>query len=144
MPSKQNWLDLENLAQIELTSEEQAHPIECAFTSNENEAWRAAQPGKQKIRILFDEPQQIKQVQLKFREMEQERTQEFLLCWLPAGKEAYQEIVRQQYNFNPPHTIQELEEYTVNLEAVRALEITINPDITSKGAYASLAQLQIS
>jgi hypothetical protein len=80
VPSKQNWLDLGNLAQIELTSEEQAHPIECAFSSNEDEAWRAAQPGEQKIRIVLDEPQQIRQVQLKFREMEQERTQEFLLC----------------------------------------------------------------
>ncbi len=143
-PNQQNWFNLKSLAQVELTSEEQAHPIEFAFSSNEDEAWRAAQPGEQKIRIVFDEPQNIKQVYLKFEEKEQARTQEFQLRWLPEGQLSYQEIVRQQYNFSPPQTIQESEEYSVNLESVRALELTINPDITREEAYASLAQLQLS
>lgn len=141
LPTQQSWLDLEHLAQIVLSSEDEAYPIELAFTSNEEEGWRAAQPGEQTIRLLFDEPQTIKQIQLLFREEMQARTQEFLLRWLPAGSNSYQEIVRQQYNFSPPHTIAEVEDYTVDLQAVRALELHIIPDLNKTDAYASLAQL---
>jgi hypothetical protein len=142
-PAKQNWLDLEQLVQIELTSEEEGHPIESAFTMNESEGWRAAQSAKQTIRLVFVEPQNIKQIKLLFREKEQERTQEFLLRWLSADDLSYQEIVRQQYSFSPPHTIQQLENYTVNLFGMKALELTINPDISRSGACASLAQLRL-
>jgi len=142
-PAEQDWLDLEQLVQIELTSEEEAHPIESIFTMNEREGWRAAQSGKQTIRLVFDEPQNIKQIKLLFHENEQERTQEFGLRWLSVNDVSYQEIVRQQYSFSPPHTIQELENYTVNLDGLKALELTINPDISNSKAYASLALLQI-
>jgi hypothetical protein len=142
-PVEQNWLDLEQLVQIELTSEEEGHPIESAFTMNENEGWRAAQSGKQTIRLVFAEPQNIKQIKLLFREKEQEQTQEFLLCWLSTDDLSYQEIVRQQYSFSPPHTIQQLENYTVNLVGMKAIELTINPDISRNGACASLAQIRL-
>ena len=138
-----NWLDLEQLVRLELTSEAETHSIEAAFTLNKNEGWRAGQPGKQTIRLIFAEPHAIKQIRLVFQESQQERTQEFLLSWLPANGLFYQEIVRQQYNFNPSTTVQQVEEYTVNLHAVKALELTIIPDINNPGAYASLAQLQL-
>ena len=143
-PANQNWLDLVQLSQIELTSEAEAHLIEAAFTTDENEYWRAAQPGKQTIRLIFDEPQNIRRIKLIFRENEQQRTQEFLLRWLSADGRSYQEIVRQQYTFSPPHTNRELEDYTVNLDGIKALELIINPDISSRGAHASLALLQLS
>ena len=142
-PAEQDWLDLEQLVQIELTSEEEAHPIESIFTSKEKEGWRAAQSGKQTIRLIFNEPQNIQQIKLLFQENEQARTQEFLLRWLSVQDSSYQEIVRQQYSFSPPHTVQELEEYSVNLVGLRALELIIDPDISSNGAYASLALLQL-
>lgn len=142
-PVQQNWLDLENLAKIELTSEEKAHPIESAFTIDNGEGWRAALSGEQTIRILFAEPQQIKRIQLLFREEENERSQEFQLRWLPAGDLSYQEIVRQQYNFSPPYTNEELEDYNVNLQAVSALEINIIPDINKSDVRASLEQIRI-
>ncbi|RDC64403.1 carbohydrate-binding protein [Adhaeribacter pallidiroseus] len=138
-----NWLDLEQLVQLELTSEAETHLIEAAFTPNENEGWRAGQPGKQTIRLIFEEPHHIKQIRVVFQELAQARTQEFLLSWLSADGLSYQEIVRQQYNFNPPATCQQVEEYTVDLKAVKALELTINPDISNPGAYASLAHLQL-
>lgn len=134
------FLDLEQLAQVEITSEDETHPVEAAFTSDRGEGWLAAQPGEQTIRLMFDAPQDIKRIQLLFREQEQERTQEFLLRWLPAGGQSYQEIVRQPYNFSPPHTTQEVEEYTVNLSAVSALELIIIPDINNGSTRASLAQ----
>lgn len=142
--NRQDGLDLENLAQLELTSEAEGHPIESVFSSDDGAGWRAAEPGEQTIRVVFDEPQNIRRIQLLFRETEQERSQEFLLRWLPAGEQAYREIVRQQYNFSPPHTSEETEEYTVDLNAVDALEIKIIPDTSGRGAYASLAQLQLN
>ena len=140
-PAGQNWLDLEQLIQIELSSEEEAHPIESAFTLNESTGWRAAQGGKQTIRLVFDEPQNIRHIKLLFREEEQARTQEFQLRWLAANDWSYQEVVRQQYSFSPPHTSQEVEDYAVNLDGLQALELTINPDISNSNAYASLVQL---
>lgn len=46
----QNWLDLENLAQAELTSEDGSHPIESALKPNEDSGWRASEPGPQIVR----------------------------------------------------------------------------------------------
>lgn len=143
-PAARSRLDVEHLAQIELTSEDQAHPIEAAFISEDEIGWMAAEPGEQTIRLVFDEPQKIRRIQLLFREREQARTQEFLLRWLPAGGQSYREIVRQQYNFSPPHSTEEYEDYAVNLDAVSALELNITPDISGQGALASLAQLQLS
>jgi len=141
--SGQKWLDLQQLAQVELTSEDAAYPIEAAIVSKDGTGWKAAEPGEQTIRILFDEPQQVAQIHLRFREEEQARTQEFVLRWLPAGTDVYQEIVRQQYNFCPPHATEETETYTVDLKAVQAIELIIVPDISGGSARASLAQLQV-
>ena len=65
-----NWLDLEGLAQAEVTSEDAAHPIESALVTNTGSSWRAAQPGKQTVRILFDKPQKIRSIRLVFQEVE--------------------------------------------------------------------------
>ena len=56
----------------------------------------------------------------------------------------YREIVRQQYNFNPPGTTSELEDYTVDLSGVTGLELSITPDIGGSGARASLARLRLA
>ena len=143
-PAAQSGLDVEHLAQIELTSEDPAHPIEAAFTSADETGWVAAEPGEQTIRLLFDEPQKIRRIQLLFHEKEQARTQEFLLRWLPTGDRSYREIVRQQYNFSPPHSTEQSEEYTVDLDAVSALELRITPNISGKEAFASLSHFQIN
>src|SRR5262245_37647799 len=128
----QNWLDLERMAQVELTSEDAEYPIEGALTAGAG--WRAAQAGEQTIRILFDEPQRIRRIHLQFHEEEHERTQEFVLRWSAEGSQDYREIVRQQYNFSSPDTIDEFEDYAVELEGVTALELRIVPDI-SGGEY---------
>lgn len=143
LPAQPNWLDLESLAHIELTSENNAHLIESALTADNAGGWRAAQPGEQRIRIVFNDPQSIRHIQVLFQEKKQARTQEFLLRWLPAGEKTYQEIVRQQYTFSPPHTTEETEDYRVNLEAVNTLELIITPSMHSTAAYASLARLRV-
>jgi hypothetical protein len=40
------WLDLDRLAQVEITSESVEHPIESALIPDRGWGWRAAQPGK--------------------------------------------------------------------------------------------------
>jgi len=41
--------------------------------------------------------------------------QEFVLRWSPDGGHSFREIVRQQWNFSPPDTTREVEEYQVEL-----------------------------
>ncbi len=138
------WLNLEHLAQVEITSEDVDHPIESALLPGAGPGWRAAQPGEQTIRLLFDEPLRLKRIQLVFQEDKKERTQEFVLRWSPDGGQSYREIVRQQYNFSPPEALSEVEDYDVNLAGVTALELKIVPDISGGGAQASLAQLRLA
>jgi hypothetical protein len=138
------WMDLEHLAQVEITSEDVDHPIESALIPGMGSGWRAAQPGEQTIRLLFAEPLRLKRIHLAFHEGEQERTQEFVLRWSSDGGQSYREIVRQQYNFSPPEAVREVEDYDVDLDGVTALELRIVPNISGGGARASLAQLRLA
>ena len=138
------WLDLDHLAQVEITSEDAGYPIESALIPGTGSGWRAAQPGEQTIRLLFDEPLRLRRIHLVFYEGDLERTQEFVLRWSPDGGQSYREIVRQQYNFSLPDAAREFEDYDVDLDAVTALELKIVPDICRGSARASLAQLSIA
>ncbi len=138
------WLDLERLAQVEITSEDIDHPIESALIPGAGPGWRAAQPGEQTIRLLFDEPLRINRIHLLFSEGEVERTQEFVLRWSPDGGQSYREIVRQQYNLSPPGSAREVEDYDIDLDGVTALELRIVPDISGGSACASLVQLRVA
>ena len=138
------WMDLERLAQVEITSEDVDHPIESALIPATGPGWLAAEPGEQTIRLWFNEPLRIKRIQLLFQEGEQERTQEFVLRWSPDSGQSYREIVRQQYNFSPPAAAREVEDYEVDLDGVTALELRIVPDISGGSIRASLAQLRLA
>jgi len=144
LPVDQSWIDLQRSAQVELTSEDAAHPIEAALIPGFGSGWRAAQAGEQMIRLLFDAPQKIRRIQLLFHEDQQARTQEFVLQWSPDAGQSYREIVRQQFNFSPPGMTREFEGYTVDLAGVTALELRIVPDISGGDARASVAQLRIA
>jgi hypothetical protein len=138
------WLDLERLAQVEITSEDADHPIESALLPGTGSGWRAAKSGEQTIRLLFDEPQRLTRIHLVFLEGERERTHEFVLRWSSDGGQSYREIVRQQFNFSPPEAAREAEDYDVDLNGVTALELKIVPDISGGTSRASLAQLSVA
>src|SRR5918999_219126 len=95
------WLDLENIARVELTSEDPDHPIETALLPHGGSGWRAGEPGRQRIRLIFHQPQRLRRIMLRFDEPRGERTQEFALRWSPDGGRSFQELVRQQYTFSP-------------------------------------------
>jgi hypothetical protein len=143
-PTDQPWLDVDRLAQVEITSEDAAHPFESALLADAGTGWQAAKPGEQTIRLLFDAPTRLSRIHLVFDEEQHARTQELALRWLPDGEQSYRQLVRQQYNFSPPGTTREVEDYTVNLDRVTALELSIVPDIGGGEARASLARLQLA
>lgn len=140
----EDWLDVERAAVVELTSEEKNYPIESALVSGETRGWRAAEPGPQTIRLIFDQPQRLKQISLVFEERETARTQEFVLRWSSDGGDSFREIVRQQWNFSPPETIREVEEYRVELSNLTVLELIIKPNMSGGTARASLKSLRLS
>lgn len=139
-----DWLDLESQARAELTSEEAAYPFESALKADGGPGWKASEPGRQTIRLLFDTPVRVKRVHVAFREVDQDRTQEFLIQWSSDGGRAYREIVRQQYTFSPPGNTYESEDYEVDLAGLTELEITIVPNISGGSARASLAELRLA
>jgi len=140
----EGWLDLDGAAVVEVTSEEKKHPIESALISGDTRGWRAAESGSQTIRLIFDQPQSLRRISLVFEENESERTQEFVLRWSGDGGRSFREIVRQQWNFSPPNSINEVEEYRLELFGVTVLELVIVPDISRGTARASLKSLRVS
>jgi len=145
VPSRgEGWLDLERTAVVEVTSEEPDYPVESALVSGETRGWHAAMPGIQTIRLVFDQPQRLKHISLVFEENETTRTQEFVLRWSSDGGRSFREIVRQQWNFSPPETKREVEEYQVELSNVTVLELIIVPNMSGGAARASLKSLRLS
>jgi uncharacterized protein (DUF736 family) len=137
--SNQGWLDLEQIATVEVTSEDPSFPIESAFVSDSGPGWRASQTGEQQIRIIFDKPISLHRIQLRFHEAESERRQEFTIRWSSAAGVPEKEIVRQQWNFSPAGSTTEIEDYAVDLDGVSVLELAIQPDMGGRDAVVTLA-----
>jgi len=142
--SDQDWLNVAELAEVEITSEDPAHPIESALLPDRASGWRAAGPGQQTIRLLFNHPQRLRRIWMNFVEPGTERTQEYVLRWSPDRGRSFRDIVRQQWNFSPQGTTNETEDHHVELSAVTVLELSIIPDISGGNALASLAQLRLA
>jgi hypothetical protein len=140
----QDWLDLGRLVRVEITSEDAGHPVESALAADGGPGWLAGEPGEQTIRLLFDEPQALRHIQLVFKEEKRERTHEFVLRWSGDSGRSYREILRQQYTFSPPGTSLEVEDFVVNLQGVTVLELRIVPDISRGDARASLIRLRLA
>ena len=140
----QDWLDVGDLAEVEITSEDAAHPIESALLPGRASGWRAAGPGQQTIRLLFAHPQRLRRIWLDFVEPLTERTQEYVLRWSADGGQSFREILRQQWNFSPQGATCEIEDHHVELPVVTVLELSIVPDTSGGNALASLAQLRLA
>ena len=140
----QEWLDLDRLADVEVTSEDAAYPIESALLPGQDAGWRAGRPGEQTIRLLFSHPQRIRRIALSFVESSCERTQEYVLRWSPDGGKTFRDIVRQQWNFSQHGATSETEDHRVDLQAVSVLELKITPDKSGGNALASLNHMRIA
>jgi hypothetical protein len=132
-PLSDGWLDLQQIASAEISSEDPQHPFENAL-QGEGSGW---------IRLNFDHPQSIRRIRLEFREQHRERAQEFAVF---ASSAAHQrrEIVRQQWTFSPGGSAIEVEDYSVDLPAILSLELEIDPGRHDKSAMASLESISVA
>jgi hypothetical protein len=146
VPINELWRDLERIARVEISSEDDFFPIEQALGKKETEGWRAATTGPQLIRLHFDEPLNIKRLRLHFVDRTAERSQEFAV--LAGTGSELKEVVRQQWTFSPHGSTEEIEDYTVNLSGITTLELQIDPDRSHdpklSREYASLQSLKLA
>ena len=136
------WLPLEELAEVELTSEDPAYPIDAALSSDATAGWRASAPGEQVIRLTFEHPQPVRLIHLVFEDTDQERVQEFTVRWSADRGAAYETLLRQQFAFSPSGATRETEDYAVDL-TLTDLELRIVPDISHRPVVASLRELRL-
>jgi hypothetical protein len=137
-----SWLDLADVATVEVTSEDPEFPIERVFQSD-GAGWRAAADGEQQIRLIFDEPTRVRRTRLEFVESKIERTQEFTIWWSAAEGSPPRELVRQQWTFSPAGSTYEAEQYDLNLENVAVLELSIRPDLNKGRGRATLSKWRV-
>src|SRR5438552_15148102 len=133
----EGWLDLEHAATVEVASEDKDFPIESSLSIEPSQGWRAAEPGAQTIRLLFDQPQELKRISLVFEEDEMIRTQEFVLRASSNSGGLFREIVRQQWNFSAARSTREVEDFRVELSHVTVLELTLVPNVSGGTARSS-------
>jgi hypothetical protein len=88
--------------------------------------------------LAFDTPQTIRTVTLEVEELEVSRTQELDLSVSDDGGKTYRELLRQEYNFSPPGTTFQREEWTICGEHISHLRLRIKPD---KGNHSGRAKL---
>ncbi|GKS58829.1 hypothetical protein YTPLAS18_23560 [Nitrospira sp.] len=138
------WLDLDRLAEVELTSEDASCPIEDALVTGKGPGWRAADRGTQTIRLRFGTPQRIRRIWLKFEESERTRSQEYVVRWSSDSGRTYRDLFRQQWNFSPQGASREIEDHRTELHNVTTLELVINPDISGGDSLASLARMRLA
>jgi len=142
-----NWLDLDSLATVQITSEDLLFPIDNALKAGSSAGWRASAKGPQFIRINFDSPAAIRRIHLHFVEHEADRSQEIAI-YVVSGSADSREVVRQQYTFTPNGSTEETEDYTVSLSGVTSLELRIDPDRahdpTHSQNFATLQSLRLA
>jgi len=140
-------LDLVNIATVQLTSEDLAHPIENAFNLQQGKGanyWAAAASGPQTITLVFDQPQTIRKIQLEIEEVEASRTQVLHISISYNGGQSFEKVLEQDYTFSPPGTTFQREDWTVNLEPVTHFRLNIMPDRDHQEAIAKLSSLILS
>ena len=136
--------DIAALATVGVTSEAADYPIDHAFDSHRGPGgsrWVAGAPGPQRLLLAFDAPQTIRQVILEVEETEVARTQELQLAVSHDGAQTYRELLRQEYNFNPPDTTFKREDWAVTAESITHLRLVIKPDKGGKPCLATLTSL---
>jgi hypothetical protein len=138
--------NIEALATVAVTSEAPGHPIDNAFDDRRGPGgsrWIAADPGEQALIIAFDAPQAVREIGLEVEEPEASRTQELSLGLSRDGGQTYREVVRQEYNFAPPGTTFEREQWAVDGEGITHVRLVINPDKGGRPCRATVTTLAL-
>src|SRR3954447_4795795 len=139
-------LDIAAVATLLVTSEDPEHPVDHAFDARRGPGasrWVAEGPGEQTLILAFDAPQAIRRVVLEVEETQVARTQELQLAISCDGGRTYRERLRQEYNFSPPGTTFEREDWAVPAEGVTHLRLVIRPDKGGKPCRATITTLAL-
>jgi hypothetical protein len=137
-------IDIGAVATVMVTSETSEHPVDYAFDEHRGQGgtrWIAGEPGEQTVILAFDAPQTIRHVSLEVEEPEFPRTQELQLSLSCDGGRTYRELLRQEFNFSPPGTTFEREDWGVEAQGVTHLRLGIKPDKGGKPCRATLTSL---
>jgi hypothetical protein len=137
-------IDIAAVATVLVTSEDPGHPIDHALDDRRGPGgsrWIAGEPGEQTVIMAFDAPQSIRRIALEVEEPEVDRTQELQLAISTDGGRTYRELLRQEYNFSPPGTTYEREDWAVESDAVTHLRLVIRPDKGGKPCRATITSL---
>ncbi len=140
-------IDIAAEATVLVTSEAPDHPVDHAFDQQRGPGgsrWVAGEPGEQTVTLAFDAPQAIRRIALEVEETEAARTQVLQLAVSCDGGRTYRELLRQEYNFSPPGTTFEREDWAVSAEGVSHLRLRIKPDKGGKPCRASITWLALS
>jgi hypothetical protein len=142
--SEPETIDVAGVATVLLTSESPEHPIEHALDGHGGPGgtrWVAGEPGEQTIVLAFDSPRTIREVLVEVEEPHAARTQQLQLALSDDHGQTYREILRQEYNFSPPGTTFEREQWAVSAEGVTHLRLVIQPDKGGQPSRATLTSL---
>ena len=137
-------IDIAAIATVLVTSEAPEHPVDRAFDGMRGPGasrWVAGEPGEQAITLAFDTPATLRRVLLEVEEPDVARTQELQLAVSCDGGKSYRELVRQEFNFSPPGTTFEREDWAVTAEGVTHLRLVMRPDKGGKPCRATLTSL---
>lgn len=140
-------LDLVSLATVLVSSERPDNPAENAFDGRNGPGgsrWIAEHVGEQTFCLAFDEPQNLKSLQLEIEEIQESRTQEIQLAVSLDNGTTFQELLRQEFNFSPPGTTYEREKWNLNVEGVTHVRLRIKPDKGGQHGKASITSLVLS
>src|SRR5438093_6422075 len=146
IPSSRRGKDVACVATVFVTSEDPDHPIDYAFDGRrgpDGSRWIAGNVGEQTLILAFDAPQTIYKVVVDIDEPDVARTQEIDLSISDDGGQTYREILRQEYNFSPPNTTREHEEWSINADPISHLRLRIKPDKGANIGRATLTTLAI-
>ena len=139
-------IDIAAVATVLVTSEDPGHPVDDAFDGNGGPGgsrWVAGETGEQAVILAFDAPHSIRRVVLEVEERVVARTQELHLAASCDGGQTYRELLRQEYNFSPPGTTFEREDWAVAAEGVTHLRLVIRPDKGDKPCRATVTSLAL-
>ena len=137
-------IDVAAVAAVTVTSEAPGHPVEHAFDGRRGPGgtrWVAGEAGAQELTLAFDAPQAVRHVTLEVEEDREARAQEVEVAASTDGGRTFRVLVRQGYNFSPPGTTFEREEWAVGLDAVTHLRLRITPDTGGRGCRATVTTL---
>ena len=138
--------DIPALATVLVTSEACGHPIDCAFDGVRGRGasrWIAGQTGEQTLTLAFDAPLSIRKVVVEVEERAVARTQEIALAVSEDDGHSYRELLRQEYNFSPPGTTFEHEEWSLDIPAATHLRFRIKPDKGGNPCRATLTTVAV-